>query len=70
MKMIQIMIIKEVDKIDLEVENQREMTLMRNMMTKMIMIQKMIQKIKRKLKIDKQNQINRIYSQKKFKNLM
>jgi len=59
MKMIQIMIIKEVvilkevDKIDLEVENQRGMTLMRNMMTKMIMIQKMIQKIKRKLKIDK-----------------
>ena len=59
MKMTQIMIIKEVvilkevDKIDLEEENQEEMTLMRNMMTKMNMIQKMIQKIKRKLKIDK-----------------
>lgn len=49
----EVVILKEVDKIDLEVENQRGMTLMRNMMTKMIMIQKMIQKIKRKLKIDK-----------------
>jgi hypothetical protein len=59
MKMTQITIIKEVviskeeDKIDLEQENQGEMTLMLNMMIRMIMIQKTIQKIKRKLKIDK-----------------
>ena len=59
MKMTQITIIKEVviskeeDKIDLELENQGEMTLMLNMMIRMIMIQKTIQKIKRKLKIDK-----------------
>lgn len=59
MKMTQIMIIKEVatskeeDKIDLEEGNQEEMTLMLNMMIRMIMIQKTIQKIKRKLKIDK-----------------
>ncbi len=59
MKMTQITIIKEVviskeeDKIDLEQENQGEMTLMLNMMIRMNMIQKTIQKIKRKLKIDK-----------------
>jgi len=59
MKMIQIMIIKEVatskeeDKKDLEQGNQEEMTLMLIMMIRMIMIQKMIQKIKRKLIIDK-----------------
>ena len=59
MKMTQIMIIKEEatskeeDKIDLEEGNQEEMTLMLNMMIRMIMIQKTIQKIKRKLKIDK-----------------